>query len=340
MAKGTFQVSVKRLLGLCLIIFSAVSCTYDYFEDETNFRLYVPQIENNEISRFCVVFHGTDGKHVRTRHVEAPFDKDDFMKQGILRFKLYPGEYTVSCFAEYEIGSITEGASFADSYASNESDSSRAEDNAYKPRNTNPRALILNSTVYPLGHPDAQIAVKANIDESKCYKGRVTTNFIDLPEIITRIDIAYKDLATKFKFGGTCDRFTSSDHILTSFNTAEITRGPSINPLTYTDLLKPSVGINFVDYLETKTTAGALSMTLEARFYNADNKLMGLASVSEADIPTLEPDKRPTDGSGNPVSKLILEPQKTLIFTFKGFTLFQVELKEWGAIVPGETTPM
>ena len=40
-----------RLLGLCLVIFAAVSCTYDYFEDENNFKIYIPQLQDGTIDR-------------------------------------------------------------------------------------------------------------------------------------------------------------------------------------------------------------------------------------------------------------------------------------------------
>lgn len=342
MAKGTFQVSAKRLLGLCLMIFGAVSCTYDYFEDETNFRLHVPQIENNEISRFCVVFHDANGKHIRTRLVEAPFDRDDLTKQGILRFKLFPGEYHITCFAEYAEGSISEGESFVNSYKKALlRNPGTGSDNVYTPYNSNTRALFLEAvTAFPAGHPSTQIPVEANIDENHCFKGQVTSNFIDLPDIIKRIDISATGLSTKFKFDGLFDHFTASDRLAVSLNTAQMSPGTPANSLSNTDYLIPSVGINFKNYLDGVPYSSALSMDLQVDFYDANNVLMGSASVSDADLATLENDKRPTDGNGNLVSNLILEPQKRLIFTFKGFTLFQVQLAGWGDIVPGQTTPM
>lgn len=324
------------LLGLYLMIFAMTmtSCTYDYFEDENNFRLYVPQIERGEIENFHIAFHDASGRHVLTREINAPFNKDELMKQGILRFKLPCGEnYTISCFANYDIQASTPGQHYTDSYLKKTLIDGT---NVYYSRTTNPRSFLSTATVYPIGHPEASIARVVNIDEKQCYKGKVTVNFKDLPAIVARVDIYYKGLATKYIFNGTFDRFSPNDRILASFNTADYT---SENIVSFTDIINPSVGVGqfgamepLQPFIPTKApyVPSGEPVELEMRLFDAMGSDAGSFSFTTDDFQRLkaeDPSKVPTAADGSELDHLVLEPQKTIIFTFKGFLVVSVEIK-------------
>lgn len=107
----------RRVLGLCLIAFALIGCTYDYFLDENNFRIYIPQLQTGEIENLTIAIHDSLGKHIVTRNFESPFDNDDLMKKGILRFKLpYGDNFKISCFANYAPDALEIGHPYADSY--------------------------------------------------------------------------------------------------------------------------------------------------------------------------------------------------------------------------------
>lgn len=107
------------MLGLCLVIFAAVSCTYDYFEDENNFKIYIPQLQDGTIDNVLVSIHDASGTHRYTRFIEGPFDPNTIGRDGILRFKLpWGGGYKVSAFANVDETYCDRGQPHQDSHIS------------------------------------------------------------------------------------------------------------------------------------------------------------------------------------------------------------------------------
>lgn len=339
--------SMANILGWCLMVILLTSCTNNYFEDENNFRIYVPQIERGEISNLYISFHDLSGEHCITRQIEAPFDRDDMMKKGILRFKIPYGEYSITAFADYAPGALTIGNAHDDSHAAK--DLVDESINLFGSRTTNPRLLLSQITAYPIGHPEAKEPILFDIDEKLCYKGKVQTIFKDLPSFVERIDIYYKNLGTKVKFNGLIDRFYANDRVVASFKTSDHKTGDLVR--LPADIINPSVGI-FLDShyatLPKLTTRAPLapigvtpeSLELEVRYLDGENTVVGVTYFDANDLATLADNKKPIDHDGNPVSALVLEPQKGIIFTFSGFTIMQIQLMGWEDIDDGVITPM
>ncbi len=344
-----FRKYIKALSGLCLTVLVLLSCTNDYFVDENNFRLYVPQIQDGSIHNFYVAFHNESGSHVLTREITAPFDKDDMMKQGILRFKLPPGKnYHISCFADYTPGSISIGDIYDESRKAKELDLSERNDNTgdnnvYCSRTSTPRSVFTTATVYPIGHPNAKMPFEVNIDETRLFKGNVILSFIDLPaELnVSRIDTYYSGLSTAYHFDGTFRTYTTADRIRGSYSASDNLEGSTVN---VTDIINPSAGTEFG--LLGGSTRGAIRpvnpmpLELTTHLYDAEGNNVGTLFFTKEDFDRLADDKKPVDKEGTPASSLVLRPQETLKFTFKGFTVISIELVGWGDINHGTTTPM
>lgn len=328
--------NIGRLLGFCLIIFAVASCTKDYFLDETNFRLYVPQIKNNQITNFYVAFHDENGNHAFTREVEAPFDKDDMMKNGILRFKIAPGKYNISCFADYNAGSITKSSPVYNesSISYNHYSQFVGQTDFYDSRTPDTRAFFGQVTALPIGHPGCKDSVEMDMNEEKRFMGNVGTKFIDLPDYVTRIDILYSGLATKLNFGGFLTRFSRNDIIYTSFNTAGYKSG---NTVDYRDRVYPSSEITLGNVSPNRGGPDdPKELSLEVRFYSGE-QIVGLTTYPG---PPGSDDPIPTNNAGQPVRDLVLNPKDAINFTFKGFTVIDIRLVSWGEITEGGTTPM
>lgn len=329
----------RWLLGIYLMMFTITSCSYDYFEDENNFRVYVPQIERGEIERFYIAFHDKAAKHTITRQIESPFTKDELMKQGILRFKLPYGEYSISCFADYTPGSITEGNQLTDSYKKQD----QIEGDTYRSSTSNPRSLFTSAVVYPIGHPDAAILRTIDIDKNQCYKGKVISRFEKLPSQVARIDIYYKGLSTKYGFDSTFDRFSPNDCIYASFDVGTNTQGIITECQNRVD---PSVNSTFGRSAPISKALGNISaapMELEIKLFDASNNIVGILPFTVDDFEYFKvnnPSQVPVDEHGNPIEKLVLNPQSTIILTFKGFTIVSIQLYGWGDIIEGGSTPM
>lgn len=87
-----------------LLYFS--SCTYDYFEDETNYIVYVPKADENKRTdtyniKDLSIFIYNDELY-KERYSYTPFTENPRSKLGNFNFRLYPGTYNVYCFSNLE----------------------------------------------------------------------------------------------------------------------------------------------------------------------------------------------------------------------------------------------
>lgn len=347
---------VIRLLVLSLLAAGAYSCTYDYFEDENNFRVYVPQIADRSIGSFFVAVHDMKGKHIVTKHVKAPFDGDELLSQGILRFKLIGGEtYHFTCFTDYTPESITEGKIFSESYKGKTrylTDDTYLEENygyvLFSSRHNNPCMLRTEVTAPLLGHPDAKEPVTIDMGGDQCFKGKVDIKFIDLPAAVSRIDVVYKGLATKVMFDGNFERHGSSDCIIESYKDVSMYRDGNTITLP-TDMLNASANLCF-DQTEcgrpeltekSATREGSpVPLELEVLFYDASGSGVGKATFTDEYFQSMDDAKKPTDGNGNKVESLVLKPRETIKFTFKDFLVINIDLVGWKDTDHGTVTPM
>ena len=319
---------------ISLLVFGSFSCTYDYFEDESNFIVYVPQIEDGTIDNFYISIHDSQGNHLVTRKFEAPFDKNELLKQGIIKFKLPRGDASVSCFANYDSNStITEGLALSSSHKSQLP--SASDPDVYISTDTQPRANFMDVLIYPLGHPSAKQHVEVDMDSDKVFKGRIVCRFENLPSEITDLQIYYSGNATQLGFDGIFREFSTSDRLYASPATGPYTSGTTVS---YPQDIYPSTGVSFLKRNATYVDSGE-EIGLEIYFYSG-TQLIGSASFDPADLASMPLANRPVDSNGDPVTDLVLYPQQTITFTFKGFTIFKIELSDWGDIIPGETTPM
>lgn len=317
------------LTALCFLFVVADSCTYDYFVDETNFRLHVPQIERGEISNIYVAFHDEEGNHIFTRRVPAPFD---MIEEGIMKFKIFPGNYSISVFADYDDEMMIENRHFSESYKS-----ARLFDgfaNTYSPSQSQPRALFMRDvTIYPMGHPESKTVVEADIDELHRFKGTIVCRFRDMPTgSITRIVTTYKGPSTRLDFDGAFRRFDPADVYRHEFPTAENSQQGEV---VCTSTVYPSTGETYDDVLSLSPVSGGEEIEFKIDFYNGDTWAGG-TTLTKDDLAALDDESKPVDGDGNRVEDLVLRPRKTIALLFKGFTLVGVGLEPWGPAEDGD----
>lgn len=360
--------NIKRtfalLQGLFLVIFAVNSCTYDYFVDETNFRLYVPQIhaalydqgaidsdvapidgeEVESIERFYVAFHRMgDGAHLLTREVTAPFEPSDYIDPGVLRFKLPPGQYRITCWADYTPGMLTEGKDLSSSHkATWLYDADRF---MYNPSTSQPRVLFLDDvTVYPLGSPETLNPVTANMDQKCEFKSTVACRFEGLNDLgiyFSRIETTYIGSATKLCFDGIFAKFNDGDVIYDEILTPNLTTD---DRFSYSRTMFPSAGMEFIPQDEAEVYYDGTGDEIEVniKLYDHTGALSGSLTVNSEELTRLldegaiNNDDLPEDENGNKITDLVLYPRKTITFVFRGLVFVGVELTPWGEIEDGE----
>lgn len=345
----TLKHNLARIIGVGLLSFTLFSCTYDYFEDENNFLVYVPQIKEGTISNYYISFHDEAGNHVVTRTISLPIDfsniKNTSLQEGILKFKIKPGNYTITSFADCTLDKIVQGESF-DNSCKEESvcDPSQfgANNNIcaddYIICETNPRFLLTKGvTVYPIGHEQSNMPVEIDMNEKTRYKGRVDIDFVGLGSQVARIDIAYKGVGSMLHFNGYVGIHNDNDRVYASYKTAEFMSGNTIS--LNNNLLYPSAGCE-TNIVTRSVPSTQLPLELAVTLYDSSNAIIGEFEFTNADFMALSADKKPKDENGNPLTSLILEPRKTIKFTFKEFIVVSIELTGWGDTINGGVTPM
>mgnify|MGYP000928640119 CR=1 FL=1 len=100
MFKRYFAFRFISLLALCSTILPA--CTYDYFDDESNYVVYVPKadaekvIDSYSIEDLAIYIYSEDLQ--RERYSFSPFEEDARAVIGNYHFKLFPGFHSVYSF--------------------------------------------------------------------------------------------------------------------------------------------------------------------------------------------------------------------------------------------------
>lgn len=103
--------SPQIILFFSLIFFA--SCTYDYFEDETNYVVYVPKAnaelitDEYRIEDIHIYIYNSEAL-AKMKMALSPFNENTRMRKGNFNFRLFPESYDAFCFAN------TEGINFYD----------------------------------------------------------------------------------------------------------------------------------------------------------------------------------------------------------------------------------
>ncbi len=198
------------LLIMAFISLSALfSCTYDYFEDETNYQLYVAEVANRTVSDCRVLVYNEAGELVGNRYVTAPWE-DPRMSLGRFTFKLLPGKYRVFCYTN------TDSISFTDEHNLQSSafflKGSAAGANHYAQP---PRELTFHKSMPTIVHPNIIVFDTARV---KPYTGRITVRFKNFPHDVSTIktvQLSAENAATVqyLKNDTLTSRFTSEDRM-------------------------------------------------------------------------------------------------------------------------------
>lgn len=337
-----------RMAAGILLLYSAASCTYDYFVDENNCCIYVPQVQNGTIQDFYIAFHDQTGAHMRTSHIHASFDNNELMQEGKLRFKLKPGETKVTCFAQIKELDCCVGQPYAESCLSippvegaehtfcPPSANSSAQTQATGTDPNHARFAKTSLSLIPIGHPDANKVHTIDIDEEQTYNGKITHQFKGLAGLgVTRIKICYTGLATRLFFDGRFGNFTSQDIMQASYELSA--SGQSGSDYSFAECYFPSSGY---DINTPDNSDNALApLKLDTYFYNGD-RIIGQFSFDSSNLNDggIDP---PVDGNGNPITgSVYLKPGNQINFNYEGFTVVSIQLTEWGDIEQGGSTDM
>lgn len=170
------------LIIVLFICISAVvgifSCTYDYFEDEMNYKVFVPEILDNSITDCRVMVYKEDGTLVRERYAAYPWGTDPQEKAGVFAFRLLPGNYYVHCYTN------TESVTFSDVNSLETAAFRLKEENTGNNTYASPSDILYQLLTPTIVHPGI---MKIDTTAIVKYTGRITVRFKNFPANVSLI---------------------------------------------------------------------------------------------------------------------------------------------------------
>lgn len=215
------------------------SCTYDYFVDETNYRVYVPEVANGLVSDCYVAVYDENGHLVRVRHAGWPNDNDPRTAIGIFSFHLQPGKYTTYCYANVGDMQLTGSKSVDESFLAMKEltpSSGNPREHAY----AQPSDVVFQKLTPEIGKT---LQVKIDTTSLEKYVGRITVRFKNMPvslSQVARVQLEATGVATQqyFHRDTLTSRFTKDDYL---FNEIPLSPGATASAWEFDRRYFPSI---------------------------------------------------------------------------------------------------
>lgn len=173
----------KRLLiVLCTyvaIFLSFTACTYDYFEDETNYMVFVPEVLERTVSDCRIMVYDETGTLAGARYAASPWDKDVRMNMGQFSFRLPPGTYKVYCYTN------TDSLSFVEPETLETSAFKLKEAASGVTGYAQPSEVFFQKLTPAITQPGYLYTDTLHAER---YTGRITVRFKDFPGDVSKID--------------------------------------------------------------------------------------------------------------------------------------------------------
>lgn len=203
-------INLIMVLSFLAVLLFQISCTYDYFEDETNYILYVPEVEEGSVTDCSVFVYADSGQLIAKKTMSTQTVKDPRMAQGLFGFKLFPGSYKVYCYTN------TDSISF-----SNISKLQEAAFTAHKRKSGQDHYVQPSNIRFDKKEP---VIVHTGVlsqdtTEINHYTGRVTVRFKNFPlnpSTVKVVKMSAENVGTiqYLKTDTITTSFTASDKIL------------------------------------------------------------------------------------------------------------------------------
>lgn len=297
----------KKLYFICCCITAigllGTACTHDYFDDETNYQVFVPEVLDGTISDCRILVYNSAGALAGERYAAAPFDQNTRFTKGLFGFKLPPGKYAVYCYIN------TGGVSFSDhkTLSSASFSTLRAEEEPEEHAYMQPDDMFWQKL-----NPDVPFSSFLKTDTASItrYVGKVTVRFKNFPHPVTdiaQVRLCASDIATvqPLQADTLTSRHTDMD-CMVALNSLK----PLANEFEVQNLYLPSID--------------GVMMDLRFRFLGNTDQIV-------AEMPVEVSDKI----SGQP---LRLISGQHMVIEVDGYTIVRVSVIGWNEHIEGGET--
>lgn len=251
--------------AICItILLLYTACTYDYFEDQTNYIVYVPEVRDKTVDDCRVLIYNESGLLVGDKSVTASTN-DPKLNLGLFTFRLPAGNYKVYCYTNID------GISF---FGENTHETSAfslpvhdTEENYLQPPD-----IFYDKLEHTIQSPVIQHADTASI---KRYVGRITVRFKNIPF----------DLASLSNIELVAEGVASMQYLKHDTLTSHVMKGDVLKHTDDADSYSFSEGILEVDHRYFPSVENTCK-TLNFTFIDLDGNAIAFIQVSVTDPDT------------------------------------------------------
>lgn len=161
-----------------LVLASTHSCTHDYFEDETNYLVFVKEVMDKTATDCRVMVYNEAGELSGMRYASYPFEKDPRIKAGLFGFRLPPGEYKVYCYTN------TDSVSFVEENTLNNCAFMLKNCHAGENHYVQPSDIRFRTLKPTIPHYGVRLTDSVNLEQ---YTAQVTVKFKNFPGEVSHI---------------------------------------------------------------------------------------------------------------------------------------------------------
>lgn len=167
------------ILFTCVTVFLSAmsSCTFDYFDDETNYQVFVPGVLDNSIDNCRVMIYNDAGELVGDRYAASPWTSNPRIATGFFSFALPPGKHKVHVYTN------TDSVSFVDT-KSLETSAFVLNKQGSADRYVQPSDISFQVLKPTIIHAGILVFDTAKVER---YTGRITVRFKRFPADVSTI---------------------------------------------------------------------------------------------------------------------------------------------------------
>ncbi|MCD8182544.1 MAG: FimB/Mfa2 family fimbrial subunit [Bacteroides sp.] len=184
-------------------LLSLAACTFDYFKDDTNYQVFVPEVLSNSITDCRVLVYNEAGDLVGARYETAPWGRDPRVELGLFSFRLARGNYKVYCYTN------ADSLLFVDEQCLETSAFKLKSSPTGENRYVHPSDLLFQKLQPEIIHEGI---LKIDTVQFERYTGRITVRFENFPGDVSRIK-KVKMLAT----GAAVAQYLKNDTLTSRF---------------------------------------------------------------------------------------------------------------------------
>ncbi len=328
-------------LVVLLMLVSSVSCIYDYYMDESNLKIKIPQLKDGSIDNALVVVHNKETKEfaagifINGSATTNTWNTAAYnSSSNVIRFKVSSGKtYQVSAFANINEGCFTSETLDQDQFAIWETSYDGTD---YSTSFDDLRFLFEEVQTSTYMDDSQAIEMDLGTSLSNLYHAKITCDFKNIPQDIDHIVVRYKTSSALYTSGKYGMQGSDDQWVVYKYESVSSSATRTIEILPSPGYIYTDNGYRSDNSTPMDSSDGITDLDLEVYFYNVSGTLEAYqAPISNGASVLIENGSRRYDNQTywSKSSPINIAPGEELTITFDGFLVTSVNLVDWEAVL-------